>query len=500
MNRAAVFGSAVVSATAALACAPTGAVAFWDVDGVPVSLATNDQNNPRIVSDGAAGAIVVWEDERAGSLDIYAQRITPAGVVATGWPADGVALCSAAGNQRNPRLVSDGVGGAIVVWEDFRSGPSDIYAQRVAGTGTVPPGWPRDGLPLCTATGHQLEPAIAPDGGGGGIVVWADHRDGFGDIYGQRVTPAGEMAAGWQTDGVAICAVENMQRRPVVVADGDGGAVVAWQDTRNDVAFDIYAQRITADGSIAPGWWGPGGVELCTAPGDQHDADIATDGAGGAIVTWHDLRGSSYDIYAQHVDSTGGIDFGWPSNGLPVCTRPGSQLNPVIVADDRGGVVVTWVDFRSGTHFDIYAQHLTGEGRFAAGWPFLGKPICTAAGDQRFPAIATDGAGGAIIAWYDARAGMDTDIYAQRVTAAGLLGACWHTHGFSLCTASDRQLRPALVADRAGGVIVTWEDHRGGTSSDIYAQSVSIVEAPGEEWPVNGAALSMAPGDQLPRS
>jgi len=47
-----------------------------------------------------------------------------------------VALCTATGLQGSPTIASDGAGGAIVTWTDFRSGTnSDIYAQRVDANG-----------------------------------------------------------------------------------------------------------------------------------------------------------------------------------------------------------------------------------------------------------------------------------------------------------------------------------------------------------------------------
>jgi hypothetical protein len=84
----------------------------------------------------SGGAIVTWQDDRTASLDIYAQRISATGTAQ--WTADGVALCTATGAQESARIVSDGVGGAIATWADFRSGTSyDVYAQRVTPFGAL---------------------------------------------------------------------------------------------------------------------------------------------------------------------------------------------------------------------------------------------------------------------------------------------------------------------------------------------------------------------------
>jgi len=76
-----------------------------------------DQINPKIVSDGAGGALMTWEDFRNGvTSDIYAQRVSVTGVVATGWNVNGVAICVSAGNQSHPQIISDSSNGAIITW------------------------------------------------------------------------------------------------------------------------------------------------------------------------------------------------------------------------------------------------------------------------------------------------------------------------------------------------------------------------------------------------
>ena len=84
-------------------------------------------------------------------------------------------------------FTSDGAGGAIIGWIDYRNyftSASDLYAQRVTHDGTIAPGWPVDGAPICTAPRDQLLPSIVPDGSGGALLVWKDARsDTSGDIY-----------------------------------------------------------------------------------------------------------------------------------------------------------------------------------------------------------------------------------------------------------------------------------------------------------------------------
>jgi len=162
---------------------------MWAANGVALCTAQpSAQYTPTITSDDAGGAIVTWFDFRSGtSPDIYAQRVNASGTAV--WAANGVALCTAVLDQQHPTIAPDGTGGAIVTWFDSRSGNQDIYAQRVDTSGTAL--WTADGVALCTATGGQQYPTITSDGAGGAIVTWQDYRSGNYDIYTQSVKATG---------------------------------------------------------------------------------------------------------------------------------------------------------------------------------------------------------------------------------------------------------------------------------------------------------------------
>ncbi len=388
----------------------TGAVR-WTSGGVALSAAANAQQSPAIAPDGAGGAIVAWADSRTGiSTNIYVQRVDTNGVPQ--WTADGVAVCTASGQQLSPVIASDGAGGAIIAWQDARGVDFDIYAQRVNAAGV--PQWTPGGVAVCTAPGNQLAPVVASDGAGGAIVAWQDPRSDADDIYAQRIDASG--TARWAVGGVALCSAANAQTSPAIVADGAGGGVVAWQDLRNGTNYDIYAQRVSAAGAPL---WTVNGAALCTAGNDQTRPALVPDGAGGAIVTWQDLRApTGSDIYAQRVTASGLCP--WTANGVALCTAVGDQLAPVAVADAEGGAIVSWQDLRSGIATDIYAQRVSGAG--APQWPTDGVAASAALNGQQSPTIASDGAGGAIVAWQDGRSDLG-DVYAQRVEHFGVLGS-----------------------------------------------------------------------------
>jgi hypothetical protein len=449
---------------ATVASAVPAAWAAWPSDptiNVPLCTAQADQRFSTIVSDGAGGAIVAWTDQRDTIVtrsDIYIQRVSAGGVPL--WNADGVALCTALNDQTSPAIVSDGEGGAIVAWTDSRSGTEDMYAQRVNATGV--PQWTADGVALCAAAGNQFGPTIIEDGAGGAIVAWADGRSGNYQLYAQRVNTAGVPQ--WTADGVAICTASVQLPFPAIASDAANGAIVSWQDFRSGTSYDIYAQRVDAGGTPQ---WTADGVALCTLAGYQQFPSIVPDGLGGALIAWMDGRaGSVYDIFAQRVNAAGAPQ--WAANGVALCSAANNQYYPKAIADGAGGAIVTWQDNRSGTSHDIYAQRVNASG--AAQWAVDGVALCSASGYQSSPAIISDGAGGAIVTWEDARSGGTTHIYARSVNAVGV--PQWTADGIAVAAAANGQFSPAIAPDGAGGAIVAWDDIRG-TSADIYAQNIN---------------------------
>ena len=223
------------------------ACAVWSTDptvNTAISTAAGDQNSPTIVTDNSGGAIITWHDYRSGNYDIYAQRINANGNVL--WTTDGVAISTAAGDQNSPTIVTDNNGGAIITWYDYRSGNYDIYAQRINASGVVQ--WTADGVPISTAANSQERPAIVSDGSGGAIVTWYDYRSGtYSDIYAQRIDANGNVL--WTTNGMAISTAANNQYYPQIVSDGSGGAIITWEDYRSG-NWDIYGQRIDANGNV----------------------------------------------------------------------------------------------------------------------------------------------------------------------------------------------------------------------------------------------------------
>jgi len=436
-------------------------ITVFSQNGVPVSIAGNNQINPVMTTDQSGGTIIAWSDRHNGKSEIFAQRIGSTGIAL--WTTNGIPICTQ-DSSFNPVIVSDGSGGAIIAWESYRgSTTTDIFAQRVNSSGAAQ--WTNNGVSVCVVVFNQDTVAIVSDGLGGAILTWQDYRantaGGLADIYAQRVNNSGAML--WTANGVSVCNEATAQRGPKLINDGSGGAFITWSDHRSGY-YDIYTQRVSSDG--AP-MYTTNGVATCTMATDQIKPDICSDGAGGVIITWTDYRSTTdYNIYAQRQGPA--LVIVWAVDGVVMNNNVAyDQYDPKIVSDGMGGAIISWTDNRTGVApgtADIYAQRVSSSG--AVLWTPTGVTICTAAGDQIKSQLVSDGNNGAYITWEDHRNAGNSDIYAQRIASNAALN--WAATGFAICTIENDQMNPMIVSNGNLGCFVVWQDYRSGNNFDIY--------------------------------
>ena len=433
---------------------PSITFAEWPSNSIinlPISSAPGDQESPKIVTDGEGGAIIVWKDKRSDGGDIYAQRVDVNGAVL--WTIDGVPISTRQDIQDNPVVTPDGAGGAIIVWEDWSFGGA-VYAQRVNYNGILL--WNEDGV-LIAGDADQQQPSICSDGANGAIIAWEAGPQEWMDIYAQRIDGNGVLQ--WQSKGAPVSTAPYMQRQPQIISDDEGGAIIAWLDLRDYQAVDgVYTQRIDSNGSAL---WQTNGVEIVQWGASR--LDITADGAGGAIIAWADNESGEPDkIYAQRVDGSG-TEL-WATNGVLIARDDSMIVQSLdLVSDGTGGAIIVWGPY------GIYAQRVDNNGTTL--WITNGIFVFNAEGNVR---LVSDGTGGAIITRDDV---MNFDIYAQRVDADGT--ALWTTDGVPISTATGGQWSPEIISDGAGGAIITWKDARI-ADHNIYAQKVNAYGTLGE--------------------
>lgn len=311
--------------------APDGTLR-WGPRGALVCAETGDttyqfpqQLYPWAVADGSGGAFILWQDARSGTGSIiHGQHVSAGGTPS--WTPGGVPVSrELRPGQERVTAAADGFGGVYAAWQVGPADSADIDAQRIGAGGNLL--WPNDAA-VSRASGGQVTPGLIAKGSLGAWIVWTDTRSGTGtDIFVQRLTSEGRVFPGWPEDGAAVGGgAAAMRTHGSLASDEQEGVFCAWME-----AALPRAARLTATGGLAEGW-PAGGAHLSDAPFNSDQLGLIADGRGGAVVAWQAVNMvTSYDqILAQGLvaegiaDSTAG---GGPGGG-PALSLLGLRPNP----------------------------------------------------------------------------------------------------------------------------------------------------------------------------
>jgi large repetitive protein len=418
--------------------APDGTV--LDPEGIPICAIPGGQSRPAVAYDGA-DYLLVWMDDRNTS-DIYGTRVSPAGAVLD---SAGIAISTTPCAQTCPAIAPDSAGW-LVVWEDDWYGTPAIFGARVTRDGVV-----RDtlGILISEAASYQNRPAVARESTSF-LVAWRDQRSGVYQIFGARVSTAGQLL---DSSGIAIAVRDSFQENPAITSDG-ANFRVAW-DASSAVRTGIFTSRVSPAGAVLDS----AGIEVSFGTSAQRSPAVAHDGAN-FLAVWQDYRyNPDCDICAARVSPSGVV---LDPAGIPVSTAANDQLSPTVAFGGTGYFAV-WQDGRTSP-YRLFGARITPAGQVldTQGIALIGAQPST----QSLPAIAF-GNSDYLLAWQDVR-NWHGDIYAARVNQAGVV---LDTTGIAVATGPDLQYSPAIAFDGAN-FLVAWSNLSG--SSDIFAARVTL--------------------------
>jgi len=465
--------------------------------GLPVVVAPRGQCMEGVQPDSHGGVDLVYCEPCSlyslpppslPALQFHAVHLLKRGDVDPAWPPASRTLPML--TSYDCTTMSDGAGGMFLGWPDatnFATSGYDLSAHHLRADGSLDPAWPASGRVFCAAPGAQGSLRLCGDRQGGFIAAWNDRRDsvtnGF-DIYAMRVRANGTLDPAWPVNGRAVYAGPANQTANAIVSDGAGGAIVAWQDSRNNAttSIDIYAQHVLANGTIDPAW-PAGGLAVSVASGAQQTPFAASDSAGGAYVSWHD--GNLIDRVA-HVLANGTLDPAWPAGGLNLDSSADFLFSIQLLEDGRGGLLTlcTSVVFATGGNNDLLVRHVLANGTFDPQWPAGGTRIVGPfggftefQGQIRSDGIVSDGGGGIIVGYYAPLddSSLNYEYRFLRVRSDGQVDPNWNPAGRAWSAAPSNPFEISMVQNGDGTVTLGWSDLRDSASTyiDVYAQRIT---------------------------
>ncbi len=403
---------------------------------------------------------IVWQDFRNGTTDIYLSCSYNRGLT---WTADQRLNGDAAGtaNHSRPDVVVDSAGRIHVVWEDYRSGNSDIYYAYWNGTQ-----WSHDTrIDRDPGSANQTRPSISVNGDNV-MVTWKDSRNAT-EVYANISTNGG---ATWISNDQLIATAVGLLEGPISAFNQEGHFLAAW-GVYSNTQYTVYFSRKT---NILTSW----NTETLTGSTVQKSAPTLAVNGNTPYVAWAEYADS--DTNDILVTSHNGTSWSTPT---AIDSPPEAlQRLPALAVADNGRLYTGWSDNRAGLEYSLGAFYVAGSTDLGQSWGSNIR-VSEAGHNVEHLALAAEGTT-ALHAVWSSRNGTNTAIYYDRSTNNGLT---WNSDlQLASGTYDSGEVLTPHLAVQSGQVYAVWVN---AARSGQYALYLARSTNSGVSWAYTGTAV-----------
>lgn len=339
---------------------PDGSKVFPD-EGRSVLPSPLPYDNIVVAANPAGGAFVAASGVAPDGTQVLVQSFDADGNPR--WQTGGVFAATQVfgDDQGQTQLIAAPQGGVYVCFQSFHKigGRGDeIVCQRLSAGGQRL--WTDQGVSANGgADGNFRElPKLVRDDRNGLMVFWRNDHMGLLtpnehiEIDGQHLAPDGTRT--WGAQGRLVRATKlnagYLFTSLAAVPDGQGGAVVSFDDGTSPTNLDVFAQRITGDGRLL---W-RNGVAVAAGSGYQANDSLTATRDGGAFVTvWMPLTGQGDQLWLYRLGANGKVL--WKQRVTSGDPRLAISDFGAYASFDNGRLRLAWEHYRSdGRSFDVY--------------------------------------------------------------------------------------------------------------------------------------------------
>ncbi|MDD3558252.1 MAG: T9SS type A sorting domain-containing protein [Melioribacteraceae bacterium] len=300
-------------------------------------------------------------------------------------PATNLTICDLNGDQALSKIASTLDGGTYISWFDIRSGSYSVYLQRLDFAGNKM--WDENGLLISDnpQSSSLVDYDLICDNDDNAVVVFTDTRNsGNLNVFAYRISPEGTFL--WGENGIGLSDNSTFDANPKVIQNGDGNFIFVWIKTDN--GYELGLQKLSPEGSKL---WGEDPIILSSQTfGLSNPALVPS--PGNSAVLFHTVVAGNFPaqtvkLAAKKINSSGAVD--WDIMIQDIGTIAPFSV-PEVISDNVGGGLIAWHDDRDGNNLQSgFVQRVDGDGNIY--FPVNGAEASLLADRHKFnPVIAFD--------------------------------------------------------------------------------------------------------------
>lgn len=415
-----------------------------------------------------------------------------AGVASAQWTSDPAAqliVAEKAGDQNQPKVRAIPGGGYYVSWLSTQGTGWDTWLQRLNSNGQEQ--WAHNGINVAdTNFSSTQDYGLDVDSQGNAIIAFRDDSTGITQIAIQKVSPAGVLLFG--AHGIPVSnspGGTDSVGTPNVVVASDGNYVVGYarQPTTAAATSRAWFQKVDPSGNLL---WGSGVMIAPATNGYVVGPMIASDnGHVIAVLATFGPFTANRRLHAQKLDSATGAQM-WNA-GTPVVVQTANQLQVgnfgTAVSDGANGAVIAWYDTPNAA-FQCRVQRVDSAGNLL--WTSGGEVAATTAGQMRAePSLAFDAATGETYLFYVEQNTSQSmrGCSGQKFNSAGVRQ--WTDNGFTVTPLQANGIIPSFTrtvispgGGGGGGAIVSFFEGTNPSASTGVVKASRITAAGAFAW------------------
>jgi hypothetical protein len=395
--------------------------------------------------DASNNLVIAYQDERSGSMDAVAYKISQAGTQL--WGANGIVL--GGGLAPYPAALSNGE--VVIAWNETLS--NTLKLQKITTSGTA--AWASP-ISILVGTTKTTRGQVIANTDGKFSVVYQKRGTGISTtLYAQMYDNSGSALF----PPLQICSQTTSGARYYsVAAEADTTYCGYYSSTGN--RFNSFLQRINPDGTIP---WGMNGSNFNTHVGTNDPYQVQTNinlTPGSpyvwSVCTFCNTNQTMYGVYVQKFQKTGGTrQFTDQAKVVYAISGSSDQLaGEIALVDD------TPMFMSENSTYKIFATRLDANGSFV--WPGNRVEISSTTASLSKPKMrygfTPDGPNRCAGSWTEDR-GAGYKGYAQGISIGGLIGVVVATQNGvpAVITTNGGTLQMvATVVPASANQSVTW--------------------------------------------